>query len=59
MRFKPTKSQLAIGIGYIVFLVVFFFIGVTKQHLEAFIAIGLLTALYYVIVKGVQKILGV
>lgn len=42
-RMSPTLKKV---LGYVAFLGVFYLVGVTKQRLEAFIAIALLTGLY-------------
>lgn len=54
---KISKEQLYIIIGYVLFLLVFYFIGVTKQQFDAFVAIGLLTGIYAYGVHIAKKIL--
>jgi hypothetical protein len=54
---KLTKDQLYVALGYVLFMFVFFVIGVTKARLESFIAIILLTGLYAACVKMVKKVL--
>lgn len=54
---KISKEQLYIIIGYVLFMLLFFFIGVTRQQFDAFVAIGLLTGIYAYGVHIAKKIL--
>ena len=54
---KLSKQQLIIGAGYVVFMLMFFFIGMPKiTFLDGFIAAIIMTGFYYGIVKAVQSI---
>lgn len=55
---KPTKEQLYIALGYVLFMLVFFFIGITGAQFDSFIAIVLLSLVYAGGVWFVKKILG-
>ena len=54
-------KKAAIGLGYIVFMLLFWVIGEphNMNPWVALIAILLITGIYYVLVKFVEKILGV
>jgi len=58
LSFKPTKEQLYIAIGYVLFMIVFYFIGITGARFAAFAAIVLLTCFYATAVWFVKKIIG-
>jgi hypothetical protein len=45
-----------VGIGYALFMLLFFFIGVTKARFETFVAVAALTAIYVALVYVVSKI---
>lgn len=47
-----------IAIGYILFMLVFFFIGITKAQFDTIVALVLLTGFYAVGVWFVKKIAG-
>lgn len=55
---KLTKEQLYIAIGYAVYMLAFYFIGITSARFMEFLAIGILTGFYYLIVRAVKKIAG-
>ncbi len=57
MKLSIPKETLYVAGGYALFLLVFFVLGVTKLHFEAFVAIGLLTGFYAGLVKLAKKIL--
>jgi hypothetical protein len=54
---KLTKDQLYVALGYVLFMLVFYVIGVTKARFESFVAIVLLTGLYVACVRLIKKIL--
>ena len=56
--FKPTKEQLYIMFGYVLFMIVFYFIGITGAQFASFVAIVLLTGFYAAMVWFAKKILG-
>jgi len=56
---KIIKENLYIALGYVLFMLLFFFIGVTGAQFQAFVAIVLLTGFYAVIVIFIRKILGI
>ena len=45
-----------IAIGYILFMLVFYFIGITRARFDAFVAIALLTGFYALVVWFIRKI---
>lgn len=52
------KSTLVIAAGYAVFMLVFFFLGVTKARFLDFVGIMLLTGFYALIVFFIKRIVG-
>jgi len=54
---KIDKETLFEIIGYVLFMFLFFIVGVTGQQFEAFLAIGLLSLVYVGLVYVVKKIL--
>ena len=52
---SAAKEKILVVVGYIVYMVFFYFIGATKARLIDFIAISLLTGLYAIIVWYVKK----
>lgn len=58
LSLKPTKEQLFIALGYVLFMIVFYFIGITGAQFASFAAIVLLTAFYAAMVWFVKKIIG-
>jgi hypothetical protein len=53
---KFTREHVYIVIGYIVYMLAFYFIGITKARFEAFMAVLLLTGPYALLVKVVKII---
>jgi hypothetical protein len=51
------SEKFLVAAGYVVFLLFFFIIGVTKAQFASFVAIVLLTGIYYLIVELVKRIL--
>ena len=47
-----------IAIGYVLFMLAFFFIGITQEHFDAFVAIVLLTGVYALFAWFAKKIAG-
>ena len=57
MKLKVSKETLVIAGGYALFMLLFYFWGVTKANFRAFVVIGVLTGFYAIGVKWVKKIL--
>jgi hypothetical protein len=51
------KETLFIAGGYVLFMLVFFFIGVTKASFKTFLVVGVLTGFYALGVHWAKKIL--
>lgn len=54
---KITKEQGIIGIGYLLFMAIFYGIGATSARLLDFVAVVVLTLFYAVLVYFVKKLL--
>lgn len=54
---KPTKEQLYVALGYLVFMGLFYFWGITGAQFDSFIAIVLLSLVYAGGVWFVKKII--
>ena len=57
MKLKVSKETLYIAGGYVLFMLVFFFIGVTKASFRTFLVLSVLTGFYALGVKWGKKIL--
>lgn len=56
MKLKPTKKQIVIGVGYVVFMLLFFFLGIPKiSILDGFIGAVIVSAVYALIVYVILK----
>jgi hypothetical protein len=53
---KLTREQIIIAIGYAVFMILFYFIGITGARALEFLAIVILTGFYALGVYWVKKI---
>ena len=47
-----------IAIGYVVFMIAFFVVGITKAQIDTLVAVTLLTGIYALVVWFVKKIIG-
>ena len=52
------REACIIAIGYIVFMLAFFFIGITQVQLDTLVAVALLTGFYALVAWFVYKIKG-
>jgi hypothetical protein len=56
MKLKPSKETVVVGAGYLAFMAVFYFWGITGARFLEFVTIALLTGFYALFVYSVKKI---